>query len=188
MEELIGYYKEIFTLLSSCAARQLDEVTFRRTEIPVTLLCDHVLKYLRKSTARLSERIEIAIDAPSDLKVSGDKVLLFLLLESLVNDAVRYRVSGQLHLRVRPDGQFVRFDFTDTRRTFSQEELNELFYPRKEKIYLENGKELVGTEYLICKQIIREHDEYAGCRGCRINAQSAGDGGFTVWFTIPLKK
>ncbi|MDY4873235.1 DUF5113 domain-containing protein [Phocaeicola faecicola] len=188
VEELIGYYKEIFTLLSSCAARQLDEVTFRRTEIPVTFLCDHVHKYLRKSTTRLSERIEIAIDAPSDLKVSGDKVLLFLLLESLVNDAVRYRVSGQLHLRVRPDGQFVRFDFTDNRRTFSQEELNELFYPRKEKIYLENGKELVGTEYLICKQIIREHDEYAGCRGCRINAQSAGDGGFTVWFTIPLKK
>ena len=30
MEELVAYYKDIFTILSSCAARQLEEVTFRR--------------------------------------------------------------------------------------------------------------------------------------------------------------
>ena len=29
---------------------------------------------------------------------------------------------------------------------------------------------LQGTEFLVCKQIIREHDEFAGRRGCRINA------------------
>lgn len=33
--ELIEYYKGIFTILSSCAARQLEEVTFRRNTIPV---------------------------------------------------------------------------------------------------------------------------------------------------------
>ena len=31
--------------------------------------------------------------------------------------------------------------------------------------------ELYGTEYLVCKQIIRDHDEFAGRRGCRINAE-----------------
>ena len=35
MTELIEYYKGIFTILSSCASRQLEEVTFRRTVIPV---------------------------------------------------------------------------------------------------------------------------------------------------------
>ena len=35
MTELIEYYKGIFTILSSCASRQLEEVTFRRTTIPV---------------------------------------------------------------------------------------------------------------------------------------------------------
>ena len=49
-----------------------------------------------------------------------------------------------------------------------------------------NG-DLQGTEYLICKQIIRDHDEYTGFRGCRINAEPAGRGGLNIWFTIPQK-
>ena len=47
--------------------------------------------------------------------------------------------------------------------------------------------ELSGTEYLICKQIIRDHDEFAGRRGCRINAEPAENGGFSVYFTIPKR-
>lgn len=48
--------------------------------------------------------------------------------------------------------------------------------------------ELRGTEYLVCKQIIRDHDEFAGRRGCRINAEPGKDGGFTVYFTLPKNK
>lgn len=43
--------------------------------------------------------------------------------------------------------------------------------------------ELRGTEYLICKQIIRDHDEFAGRRGCRINAEPAE--GEDLRFTSP---
>ena len=39
-----------------------------------------------------------------------------------------------------------------------------------------------------CKQIIRDQDEYAGRRGCRINDDPAPGGGYTVWFTVPLRK
>jgi hypothetical protein len=46
---------------------------------------------------------------------------------------------------------------------------------------------LVGVEYLLCKQIIREHDEFAGRRGCRMNAENRKEGGFVVWFTIPAR-
>ena len=48
MTELIEYYKGIFTILSSCAARQLEEVTFRRTTIPVQELFDAAGKYFKK--------------------------------------------------------------------------------------------------------------------------------------------
>ena len=69
----------------------------------------------------------------------------------------------------------------------SQEELNLLFYPHLSR--MKQGQEgvLTGTEYLICKQVIRDHDEFAGRRGCRINAQPAAEGGFTVWFTLPAR-
>ena len=48
MTELIEYYKGIFTILSSCASRQLEEVTFRRTVIPVQELLDAAGKYFKK--------------------------------------------------------------------------------------------------------------------------------------------
>ena len=37
ISELVSYYKDIFTLLSSCASRQLDDITFRRAEVNVAV-------------------------------------------------------------------------------------------------------------------------------------------------------
>ena len=44
ISELIGYYKDVFTILSSCAARQLDEITFRRGVVKSTDLEQAVVK------------------------------------------------------------------------------------------------------------------------------------------------
>jgi hypothetical protein len=68
------------------------------------------------------------------------------------------------------------------------EELNQLFYPDLARMTASEDGTLKGTEYLICKQIIRDHDEFAGLRGCRINAEPSPEGGFTVYFTIPKRK
>ena len=53
----------------------------------------------------------------------------------------------------------------------TREELNQLFYPDLSRMTAGEKGELYGTEYLVCKQIIRDHDEFAGRRGCRINAE-----------------
>ena len=81
----------------------------------------------------------------------------------------------------------MRFRFTDMRREKSQEELNQLFYPNLARMTAGEKDKLRGTEYLVCKQIVRDHDEFAGRRGCRINAEPGVEGGFTVYFTIPKK-
>ena len=70
---------------------------------------------------------------------------------------------------------------------YTQEELNQLFYPHLSRMKHQGEGVLTGTEYLVCKQIIRDHDEFAGRRGCRMNACQATEGGFMVWFTIPIK-
>ena len=77
--------------------------------------------------------------------------------------------------------------FTDLRRSKTEDELNQLFYPDLTRMTAGEEGKLSGTEYLICKQIIRDHDEFAGRRGCRINAEPSIDGGFTVYFTIPKR-
>ena len=186
MTELIEYYKGIFTILSSCASRQLEEVTFRRTVIPVQELLDAAGKYFKKSMKNRSERIELEIE-PMEAKVIGDVNQLRFLLENLIDEALTVREDGLIRLQARRDNEYIRFLFTDTRREKSVEELNQLFYPNLARMTSGEKGELRGTEYLICKQIIRDHDEFAGRRGCRINAEPAEGGGFTVYFTIPRR-
>ncbi len=186
MTELIEYYKGIFTILSSCASRQLEEVTFRRTVIPVQELLDAAGKYFKKLMKNRPERIELEIE-PIEAKVIGDVNQLRFLLENLIDEALTVREDGVIRLQARKDNEYVRFLFTDTRREKSVEELNQLFYPNLARMTSGEKGELRGTEYLVCKQIIRDHDEFAGRRGCRINAEPAEGGGFTVYFTIPRR-
>ena len=109
------------------------------------------------------------------------------LLENLIDEALAVHEDGLLCLQARQDDEYIRFLFTDTRREKSMEELNLLFYPNLARMTAGEKGELCGTEYLVCKQIVRDHDEFAGRRGCRINAEPAADGGFTVYFTVPRR-
>lgn len=186
MTELIEYYKGIFTILSSCASRQLEEVTFRRTTIPVQELFETAGKYFKKSVKNRMDKIELEM-APIDARVIGDVNQLHFLLENLIDEALTVHEDGVLRLQARKDDEYIRFLFTDTRREKSVLELNQLFYPNLARMTSGEEGELRGTEYLVCKQIIRDHDEFAGRRGCRINAEPAEGGGFTVYFTIPRR-
>lgn len=183
--ELIEYYKGIFTILSSCASRQLEEVTFRRTTISVKELFAAADKYMKKVSKNLTYQIEWVMK-PIDAKVIGDINQLRFLLENLIDEALTVQEEGTLLLEAHKEDGYIRFLFTDTRREKSLSELNQLFYPNIDRMSGPGG-ELIGTEYLVCKQIIRDHDEFAGRRGCRINAEPAENGGFTVYFTIPRR-
>ncbi|MBQ8672852.1 MAG: DUF5113 domain-containing protein [Bacteroides sp.] len=186
--ELIEYYKGIFSILSHCASRQLEEVTFRRSVIDVRELLDGAERYCcRKAGKSRTAAPALQQGMEPMLTVVGDKVLLQYLLENLIDEALACPLPGMLSLKAVSDGDFVRFLFTDSRRQKSQEELNQLFYPSLTQLETAYGCGLKGIEYLLCKQIIRDHDEFAGRRGCRINAEVASEGGFTVYFTLPKK-
>lgn len=184
--ELIEYYKGIFTILSSCASRQLEEVTFRRSVIPVSDLMNAAEKYFRKVNKGNVNSITFETGILKE-NVIGDKNQLHFLLENLIDEALSVPLDGEISLHGAVDGEYVRFLFTDMRREKSREELNQLFYPNLARMTAGEKGQLHGTEYLVCKQIIRDHDEFAGRRGCRINAEPAENGGYTVYFTIPRR-
>lgn len=186
ISELIEYYKGIFTILSSCASRQLEEVTFRRTTLLVADLFMYADKYFRK-IRKGNESHPTLTFTSIDQKVIGDLNQLRFLFENLIDEALAVHKEGELHLTAIADGEYIRFLFTDTRREKTSQELNQLFYPNLARMTSGEKGELRGTEYLICKQIIRDHDEFAGRRGCRINAEPNPIGGFTVYFTIPKR-
>src|SRR5574344_333035 len=169
--ELITYYRGIFSILYSCAARQLEDVTFRRSEIVVADLFHYAQNYFKKKNTN-TDAISFDI-LENDFRISGDIVLMQFMLENLINESLKDEKAGRILLKAQEMDDFIRFDFIDTRHTYSVEELNKMFYPQMDKI-----------EYLICRQIIREHDEFAIHRGCRINAEPAVEGGFTIYFTL----
>ena len=185
IRELIEYYKGIFTILSSCASRQLEEVTFRRTTIAVRDLTNYADRYFRKVN-KGKVHVDFQIES-IDAQIVGDINQLRFLLENLIDEALHVLEDGLLILRTVENNEYIRFIFTDTRRKKTIEELNQLFYPNLTRMTSSDKGELRGTEYLICKQIIRDHDEFAGRRGCRINAEPAENGGFSVYFTIPKR-
>ena len=149
-------------------------------------LLEATRRYFKRVTRKFPYALELDMQADA-LSVTGDEIQLKFLLENLVNEALAYPAEGRLELKVYREGEFVRFDFIDRRREFSQEELNQLFYPHLSRMQHRGEGVLTGTEYLVCKQIIRDHDEYAGRRGCRMNACQASGGGFMVWFTLPAR-
>jgi signal transduction histidine kinase len=108
MTELIEYYKGIFTILSSCASRQLEEVTFRRTTIPVQELFETAGKYFKKSVKNRMDKIELEM-APIDARVIGDVNQLRFLLENLIDEALTVHEDGVLRLQARKDDEYIRF-------------------------------------------------------------------------------
>ena len=184
ISELIEYYKGVFYILSQCASRQLEEVTFRRTVIPVPELLEAAEKYFRKVSRGVAASVVFSIETVSE-SVIGDVNQLHFLLENLIDEALFVPVAGKIRLTCAVEDDFVRFLFTDMRREKTREELNQLFYPNLVRMTAGEKGKLCGTEYLLCKQIIRDHDEFAGRRGCRINAEPAEKGGFSVYFTLP---
>lgn len=186
IKELAEFYKEIFTTLSLCAVRQTEETTFKRRSFSVTDITQYAEKYFAKKVKKSVSNIIFTTQTTEDIVV-GDKQLVCFLIENLINEALQYDIDGEVSLTSESEESFVRFSFKDNRRQFVQEELNELFYPDIKRMTSKGKNSLSGTEYLICKQIIREHDEYAGVRGCRINAKSLGEQGFVVYFTLPRK-
>lgn len=183
--ELIEYYKGIFSILSSCASRQLEEITFRRTFIPIKNLFDTAEKYFRKKSKQ-NKKIKFIIESIEE-KIIGDINQLNFLFENLIDEALTCDKSGTLHLKAFKEHDIIRILFIDTRRERNQEELNNLFSPNLSHMTIGENGQLHGTEYLLCKQIIRDHDEFAGRRGCRINAEKVIDGGYVIYFTLPCK-
>ncbi len=185
IEELGVYYKDLLTLLSRCASRQLQEVTFRRTAVQVPLLLQGVERYFRKRTAACRTDLTLTLHS-LPVAMWGDAYLLQFLLQCLVDEALSVPAAGALCVGAQLEEGRVQVYFTDPRRTCTQEELNQLFYPSRKRMWVDDSGTLHGMEYLLCKQIIRDHEDCLGQRGCGMNARPAPEGGYTVYFSLPL--
>ena len=182
MHELIAYYRVTFATLAGCASRQLEEITFRRSSVAVDDLLRCAADYHARRYACRDAVLPLSISA-CEGAVLCDDVLTYFLLEQLVDASLAFSAADRLHLSAVPDGDFIRIALTNHSRTLDADTLHSLFYPLPSRI-VSAANRLQGTEYIVCRQIIREHDDHFNHIGCRIKAECTADS-YTVWFTLP---
>lgn len=172
MEELVDYYREIFGILSQYALSQTTSQLVHRDMFKTGELADKLSSYVRKAQHRngYNENVKLEFD---DLIVTADSVMLEYLAESLMDKGMAD--GGDMLFRAVADGRFVRFELHRKCVVPDPEVLDGLFTPLMNKDNM---------AYVLCRQIIREHDEAFGHPGCRINAEGEPDG-IVIWFTVP---
>lgn len=196
LSELVSYYRDVYVLLSTYASRQTDEVAFHRTTFSVDELFRRATQYFEMRKQRLERSFPneafptLRVDRLEEdgLCVSGDFVTQCFLMSNLLDEALSCHQGGELCLNAFLVDGFVRIELRDERRSLDVQALKNLFT----LAHLKNRDQSVadgsisGLEFLICRQIIREHDEYMGHPGCRINAEPLNDEkGYVIWFTVP---
>ena len=172
MQELVDYYREIFGILSQYALSQTTGQLLHHDVFAVSELMDEASAFVSKTQAKVGYDGKVSVEA-SALKVSADHVMLKYLIESLIERGMTE--GGDMSLTASEQRGFVRFELHRKCKTPTQEVLDGLFTPLMNKDNM---------AYVMCRQIIREHDEAFGHPGCRINAESEKDG-MVIWFTVP---
>ncbi len=166
MSELVGYYHDIFGILSQQALAQTGTQLVQRTEVRV----DRLLADVSHAMAR-KNGIEVSVE-PSGLTMMADDILVRYLLESLLERGAELGCGSPAELRAQTDGLFVMVELL---LPGIAPDPDTLFSPLE-------GRDSMA--FVLCSQIIREHDESFGHIGCRINAESR-QGGTLIWFTLP---
>ena len=172
MEELVEYYREIFGLLSQYALSQTTSQLVHRDVFSASSLADQVSAYISKVEPRTGYNGKVGVEL-HDIQISADRVMLEYLIENLVDKGMAG--GGDMILNSVDDGKFVRFELHRKCNVPQADVLDRLFTP------LLNKDDMA---YVLCRQIIREHDEAFGHPGCRINAESEPEG-ILIWFTVP---
>ena len=175
MQELVDYYREIFGILSQYALSQISGQLLHRDIFAVSEMMEQLSAYVTKTQSKVGYDGKVSVE-PSDHMVSADRVMLKYLIECLIERGMIE--GGDMRLVAVMQGEFVKFELHRKCAVPSSEVLDGLFTPLMNKDNM---------AYVICRQIIREHDEAFGHPGCRINAESEKDG-MVIWFTVPAVK
>ncbi len=174
LRELISYYRDIYDILSRNVSRQLDDVLLKSDKIDIA----DVFRAAEKRFLKIQSGRDVCLEiADTDMSCHGDAAMLGFMLDSLLEQALQYESDGTIRLSAIPDGDFARIVLEDSRKGLPTDNLNTMFTP----LWQDNNQ-----HYVVCRQIIREHDEAMGHPGCRINAEIGRDGGLIIWFTLPM--
>ena len=142
---------------------------------------DAIHDVLRMMSVRYDPRVlSIQFQVEGDLMVLADEVKLRQVLINLVSNAVNFTDSGEIMVRVKSDGEYVRFEVEDTGEGIPAADLERIF----EKFHQVDSRAArhaggTGLGLSICRDLVE-------IMGGTIGAKSDGPGkGSLFHFTLP---
>lgn len=172
LSELATYYRQLYTLLSSQAERQTQQIVLRKQSIAVDEL-DRAARRSHSDVARslrsqskltVENQIKTKTSVRADMLVIGD---LFKQLFTYVLST--YPLSNESRLQLTMDGAFLHVALYVEKMNLTEQQAHELFSPSAKRIPL-----------LVVKEIIREFDAINNNPGLRLIAECDH-----IWFTLP---
>ncbi len=153
--DLTAYYRHIYMLLYEQAQRQTDQSPLRLQVVEVSRLFAY------------AESKGIKCNA-TNLKVKGDEMQLRLLIDQLQAVAL-----ANAALEVEQRNSMIYIICSAEGQKLTQEQLSSLFSPQTERL-----------EYLVMRQVVREHDAACGHPGLRLVAENT-ERGYRILFSLP---
>lgn len=194
LSELVTFYREVLSLLSSCAFNQLEKTTFRRSVFSVEDIMKHAKSFFSKTcSAEMRKRVMPISQSPtlecqtSDFRICGDYDAVCFLVENLITESIDISLQYTYTFTAKREGNLAIFCFTDPVHSYTQKELNLLFTPDWITAHPSTSHARQGMGWLICRTIIREHDTHMGHPGLRIYATpSHGGRGTNILFQLTI--
>ena len=155
--DLVTYYRHIYMLLYEQAQRQTDQSLLRIQ----TLAVNDLFAYASKTYGIACQSTEA--------HVKGNEMLLRMFFDQMLA-----AVSANAALSAEESGDMTYIIY-NVEGHLTPEQLSELFSPQTEQL-----------EYLVMRQIIREHDAACGHPGLRLKAEST-EQGYRIVFSLPNK-
>lgn len=155
LEQSATYYRHIYMLLYEQAGSQTDQSLLRLRPVEVSRLADYATS------------LGITCQ-PADIKVKGDVMQLMLLLSQ-----IHAASSAKTILCFEQNNSMCYFKYSIVSDPLPAETLQSLFSPQTERL-----------EYLVAREIIREHDAALGHPGLRLEAVNT-EQGYDIIFSLP---
>ncbi len=186
MYELVVYYREIFSLLYRYASRQLDNVVFKRHAVDSAQLADYARTLFDRQSRKQGSHLTLSVERPAGMSLMGDEHLLQYLLYNFIVMSFGDTHPGSISIEFSQSDEFLTITFADNRGAYTSEQLDQCFYP--DFLAGKDDKSASrGVHFLLCKQIVREHDERAVRRGSRIFAEPLGEEGYRMVVKLGVK-
>lgn len=186
LAEVIGFYKEVYTILCAQAAEQASAISLHRQRLTAQPTLEHAQRHLRNKARKLHLNVELHTDNQLGLcEFRADEQALAILVDALIDAQLADLQTNGLGsddtavvwtLGCKAEGRFAKFWLEVPDSQLNETQVHDLFAPHAG-----------GIPYLVAKQVVREHDTCLGHPGCRIDAELSS-GTLIIWWTLPTHK